>query len=42
MTVTSFLHVGNLGRGVTCVYACPHHAAHRVIGEELLDLIKRR
>ena len=35
-------YVGNQWREVSCVYACPHHAAHRVKGEELLDLIKRR
>ena len=31
--------VGNDWRNVSCVYACPHEAAHRVKGTELLDLV---
>jgi Fe-S-cluster-containing hydrogenase component 2 len=32
--------VGNNWRSVSCVYACPHHAAHRVTGEELLQIVQ--
>jgi CRP-like cAMP-binding protein/Fe-S-cluster-containing hydrogenase component 2 len=32
--------VGNDWRNVSCVYACPHHAAHRVKGEELLAIVQ--
>jgi Fe-S-cluster-containing hydrogenase component 2/CRP-like cAMP-binding protein len=32
--------VGNKWRQVSCVYACPHHAAHRMRGDELLSLVQ--
>jgi CRP-like cAMP-binding protein/Fe-S-cluster-containing hydrogenase component 2 len=32
--------VGNRWREVSCVYACPHHAAHRMRGDELLALVQ--
>jgi Fe-S-cluster-containing hydrogenase component 2 len=32
--------VGNRWREVSCVYACPHHAAHRVRGDELLQIVQ--
>jgi CRP-like cAMP-binding protein/Fe-S-cluster-containing dehydrogenase component len=34
----------SLGKGhePSCVYACPHDAAHRMTGTELLDLVRRR
>ncbi len=31
--------VGNDWRQVSCVYACPHEAAHRVKGPELLEIV---
>lgn len=31
--------VGNRWREVSCVYACPHDAAHRVRGDELLEFL---
>jgi Fe-S-cluster-containing hydrogenase component 2/CRP-like cAMP-binding protein len=34
--------VGSNWRNVSCVYACPHHAAHRVTGEELLQIVQSR
>lgn len=33
--------VGNRWREVSCVYACPHDAAHRIRGDELLDWVRR-
>jgi len=33
--------VGNRWREVSCVYACPHHAAHRLRGDELLALVQQ-
>jgi ferredoxin len=33
--------VGNQWRDVSCVYACPHDAAHRVRGDELLTMLRR-
>jgi CRP-like cAMP-binding protein/Fe-S-cluster-containing hydrogenase component 2 len=32
--------VGNNWRQVSCVYACPHDAAHRMRGDELLTLVQ--
>jgi CRP-like cAMP-binding protein/Fe-S-cluster-containing hydrogenase component 2 len=32
--------VGNRWREVSCVYACPHDAAHRVRGDELLKILQ--
>ncbi|MCI0357934.1 MAG: cyclic nucleotide-binding domain-containing protein [Planctomycetaceae bacterium] len=32
--------VGSNWRQVSCVYACPHHAAHRMRGDELLTLVQ--
>jgi Fe-S-cluster-containing hydrogenase component 2 len=31
--------VGSDWRNVSCVYACPHEAAHRVKGTELLEIV---
>jgi Fe-S-cluster-containing dehydrogenase component/CRP-like cAMP-binding protein len=33
--------VGNDWRNVSCVHACPHEAAHRVKGTELLEIVAR-
>ncbi len=33
--------VGNRWREVSCVYACPHDAAFRLRGDELLGLVRR-
>jgi CRP-like cAMP-binding protein/Fe-S-cluster-containing hydrogenase component 2 len=32
--------VGSNWRNVSCVFACPHHAAHRVTGDELVQIVQ--
>ncbi len=32
----------HVGGDPSCVYACPHDAAHRMTGRELIDLVERR